>query len=246
MDVYGVPQHGTIWADDLRIGCLRHKLIPSARPAWEVPEELRELRGEELLDAIRHRPEPFFIKTHRLVDAQTDDLALYVVRDGRDSLVSHAVWVKEQKIPRFEGLSFNERLAHLIHPGVRSYGTWSESVMTWTKRDAPVSLIRFEDLVEDAPAAVSRACGEVGVELPPATGQMLDFDYLREVVPKVFRKGKIGSWRDEMPDHLQERFIRIHGPAMRELGYLSAGTFRDAIRLGRNRRRSRFHLGFSN
>src|SRR5919201_965837 len=68
-----------------------------------------ELRGGELLDAIRERPEPFFIKTHRLSEAADPAPGLYIVRDGRDAIVSQAHFVKDRGVAAYRGLSF-ERL----------------------------------------------------------------------------------------------------------------------------------------
>jgi hypothetical protein len=217
-DIFGEPRIGTVTAGDLRLGEMRHELIPGG-PAWSAPPELRELRGGELLDAIRERPEPFFIKTHRLREASDPAPGLYIVRDGRDAIVSQAHFVKDQDVAAYRGFSFERRVATLSHPGMRPYGDWSRNVLRWTRRRAAVAILRFEDLLCDPAGVVARACEEIDVPLAPAAGQMLSFSYLHERVPMLFRRGVVGAWHDEMPTQLEDRFWRIHGKQMQALGY---------------------------
>jgi len=219
-DVFGIRGMGAIWDDDLALGQLRHRLVPLREaPKWQPPPDLDGLTGEALLSALCDRPELYFVKTHRLSDATHPAPALYIVRDGRDALVSHAHLVKSRKVPRFEGMPFNRRLSTLIHPGIPGYGRWEANTMAWRRRDAPVVVVRYEELVTDPVAVVAGACKEIGVELPEPSGEMLSFESLREQKPTLFRRGITGAWRDEMPEHLHERFWKIHGSEMRSLGY---------------------------
>jgi hypothetical protein len=186
---------------------------------WQPPAPLARLKGDALLDALRDQPEPYFMKTHLASRASDPAPALYIVRDGRDALVSHAHFVAGEDAPRFRGLSFNRRLSELIRRGVRVQRGWSGNVRAWRERNAPTALIRFEDLIVDPVGVVARGCKELGVPLPEPEGDLYSFAELRERYPLVFRKGKVGSWREEMPPRLQERFWRIHGAQMESLGY---------------------------
>src|SRR5436189_5718536 len=114
-DVFGEHRIGTIAAADLKLGEMRHELVPGGGN-WKPGPMLRGLRGRKLLDALRGRPEPFFIKTHRLSEASDRAPALYIVRDGRDAIVSHAHFVKERDLPDFRDLSFDRRVAVLTRP----------------------------------------------------------------------------------------------------------------------------------
>src|SRR5436190_562124 len=142
-----------------------------------------------------------------------------VVRDGRDAIVSHAHFVKERDLPDFRDLSFDRRVAVLTRPGMRAYGDWSRNVRRWRRRRAPVAIIRFEELLRDPARVVARGCETIGVHLGDADGQLHSFDYLRERLPVLFRRGVVGGWRDEMAPELQERFWRVHGDEMEALGY---------------------------
>jgi|GEM_PF-6489561 hypothetical protein len=45
------------------------------------------------------------------------------------------------------------------------------------------------------------------------------FQELHATIPWFFRLGKTGSWREEMPSHLQELFLKRHGDTLLRLGY---------------------------
>lgn len=165
--------------------------------------------------------ERYFIKTHDLPD--DDNPAIYLVRDGRDALVSHANFVLEYdlKVVGPSRALFNDTLRSLIETD-SSFGGWSGNVRAWTARSAPTAIVRFEDLVADPIRNVRRAANEIGFRSPEAgaTG-LLTFDELHRSHPEFFRRGKVGTWREEMPDDLHELFWRRHGETMGLLGYRS-------------------------
>jgi hypothetical protein len=187
---------------------------------FELPPELEDMENPQLLEELRARPEAYFIKTHRVRDSADEAPALYIVRDGRDALVSYAHYVGDHDLPRFRGLSFERRLAALISDERRHpYGNWSENVISWRSRSAPTTVIRFEDLILDPVDVVARAFDELGVALPPASGELASFEDLHRRRPRIFRRGQTGAWREEMPPPLQRQFTDAHGDEMRKLGY---------------------------
>ena len=222
-DAFGIAHLGADFSDDLSLGRIPERALPGNDAIrWRPPPELEGLEGDALLDALRERPEPYFVKTHRLSRAADSAPALYLVRDGRDALVSHAHFVADNDAPRFRGQDFDRRLATLIHPGIRAHGGWSESVRAWRDRAAPTATIRFEELIADPVAVVATACAEIGVGLPEPAGGAPSFDRLRGLSPLIFRRGQVGAWREEMPAHMQERFWDLHGGQMEALGYVRA------------------------
>jgi hypothetical protein len=224
-DVFEVGGLGADFNDDLSLGRLPERGLPGSAPhPWNPPAELEGLTGDELLDALRQAPEPYFIKTHRVKRATDRAPALYLVRDGRDALVSHAHFVHDNDAPRFKDQSFDSRLATLIHPGIRAHGGWSGSVQAWRERKAPTATLRFEELVANPVDAVVAACEEIGVELPDPVRSPPSFDRLHELSPLIFRRGQVGTWREEMPADLEDRFWSVHREQMRALGYGPADT----------------------
>jgi hypothetical protein len=185
--------------------------------ALEGFEQLAKLNLS--LAEMRESSRPYFIKTHDLPD--DDSPAVYLVRDGRDALISHAHFVLEYdlKVENPGPIRFRETLRALIETD-SSFGGWSENVRAWTSRSAPTAIVRFEDLVSDPQGSVRRAMGELAFPSPqtPVAG-LLTFDELRRSYPTFFRQGKVGSWRKEMPHDLHELFWQRHGGIMRRIGY---------------------------
>ena len=132
-ELFGINRFGTFHTRRLWVNRLNR--------GYEVPEELRGLHRDELLEALRARPEPFFVKTHRREHAADPAPALYLVRDGRDVHVSQAHW-RADKDP---ATSFAECLDELV-----SRPIWSRHVRDWRTRDAPTAVIRFEELLADS------------------------------------------------------------------------------------------------
>ena len=178
------------------------------------PEGLEGRNNDELIDQLRELDEAYFIKTHAPKHAEDPAPALYVVRDGRDVHVSHAHWVKGRGIEPFSSLQFKPRLNRLVRRG-----HWSRHVTSFLDRKGPTAILRFEELLADSAAAVKKGCDELGIELPKPVGQLTEFDKLAARNPTNYRRGKAGSWQDEMPAHIERRFWLRHGEIMQALGY---------------------------
>ena len=118
------------------------------------------------IDELAQRPELYFIKTHRIQDARTDYPAIYIVRDGRDVLVSCAHYelsyggtalrrIFADHLPaRVRGVIFRRTLRKMVLDN--RFGGWSENVNAWHNRDAQTTVVRFEDLIR---ARVYRSAG---------------------------------------------------------------------------------------
>ena len=218
-DVFGIVRLGTVHRNRLGLAGLPHLPPSAARPPYEIPPDLINLPNDTLLSALRRRREPFFIKTHRPADASDQAPAIYLVRDGRDALVSQAHRVHEMDKREFRGLTFNRRLARLIQRGTTGFGDWSRHVRAWRGRDARTALVRFEELIVDPSVVVGAACNEIGVPLPEPSGELTPLAIAREHNAIEFRRGEVGTWREEMPPRLHERFWLRHGEEMEALGY---------------------------
>ncbi len=161
---------------------------------------------------------PAFVKTHELAVAADPAPAVYLVRDGRDAYVSYAHFARASEPATYGARPFAEILRLLV-ASKDHFGGWSAHVAAWTQRAAPTAVLRFEDLRAEPATAATRACGELGIELPSPTGAMPSFDELRAWDPQSFRRGRTGDWRVEMPGEIEALFWRLHGAAMERLGY---------------------------
>ncbi len=178
------------------------------------------------------------VKTHllpsELIPNDPAIPAIYLVRDGRDSMVSIAHHRKDLISP---GSDFIENMKEAIVAAEGSFfGGWSHNVNAWLERAQLV--IRYEDLVADPVATFKRV--EQLISLPPAKwDQLPGFDQMKSGKPmyggtsklidpkfkadefagKFFRKGKAGGWQHEMPPDMQDLFWNHHGDVMERMGY---------------------------
>lgn len=186
------------------------------------------------------------VKTHLLPGQLPlhlqDQPAVYLVRDGRDALVSIAHHRKDIVAPGTD--FYNNLLEAILAQGGSFFGGWSENVRQWTDRAAIV--IHFEDLIADPIREVEKLRAVIDLPAPdlsklptfqslrngrPAYGGGEGDDFSSERLKKHFRSGKTGSWKTEVPPELQRLLTRTHGATMRQLGYqVDAAPVPDANR----------------
>jgi len=195
-----------------------HRSVITHDPGFE---RVRELRGsidwtrsidEMRADSIRH-----FVKTH---DLPPDDApALYVVRDPRDVFVSQAWFTAPAEVPMRPHAPIPEPvLRKLIDQSAHG---WSDHVAAWTRRQGPTAVLHFEDLLREPRPLLREALRNIGVaaaniparEPPP-------FSELHALNARFFRRGEVGSWREEMTDEIAALVWRCHGEMMRATGYV--------------------------
>jgi hypothetical protein len=160
------------------------------------------------------------VKTHEL-PGDDEHPAIYVVRDGRDALVSYAHYVLE-RVPEFVPPPGADSFLAMLREVVcrdEHFGGWSRNVTAWSSRKAPSAVIRFEDLIVDPIPVVGRALERLGIRLQSTGSALPSFAELHRAAPTFFRAGRVGSYRDEMPRALEDLFWSRHGGAMRRHGY---------------------------
>jgi hypothetical protein len=182
------------------------------------------LNMDASLEDLARRDERYLVKTHELPNEADRFPTVYLIRDGRDALVSYA-W---HYLQRDRGLLrdaiapelFSEALRHLIWEPNSAFGTWSRHVEAWLDRaaTAPTVLLRFEEFVQ-RPQVILDAVERIGLDHPRPGAEFPTFESLREMSPFACRRGIIGSWRDEFPPALLDDFWKQHGATMRRFGY---------------------------
>lgn len=184
-----------------------------------------------------------FVKTHLLpnqLPKQNDSIqSIYIIRDGRDVMCSIAHHKKDIIQPGTDFLS-NMKEAIIAEKG-SYFGGWSVNVLQWVEKADIV--IRYEDLVQNTRETFERI--EKIFKLPKANWDRLpSFKEMKSRVNQYgssissdkpleeklslskrnFRKGKIGSWKEEMPEDLLDLFWHYHGDIMEMLGYNFDGS----------------------
>lgn len=197
--------------------------------------KLSELRYDLLFPVVKTHEMPAKI----LDECSPDVRIIYLIRDGRDALVSMAHHRKDIIEP---GTKFLNNLKQAISAPMGSYfGGWSGNVKAWLS--IAHAVIHFEDLVEKPVETIEKLRGTLDLPLPDMNNiptfesQRKGSSYFggqarkqkseeekQEFNEKFFRKGKIGGWKEEMPENLHEYFWKKHGKVSEEMGYLYDGT----------------------
>ncbi len=179
------------------------------------------------------------VKTHLLPHQLPKDLqsmkSVYIIRDGRDALVSIAHHRKDIIAP---GSNYYMNLLEaILARGGSFFGGWSVNVEKWTNKADIV--IRYEDLIVDPIGQIERL-REI-ITLPePRLERLPTFQSLKKGVPqygsggekiknkeqkierahKFFRRGVVGSYKDEMPIMFQLLFRFKNKRLMKASNYI--------------------------
>ncbi len=183
-----------------------------------------------------------FVKTHllpsQLIPKDETIKSVYLVRDGRDAMCSIA---HHRKDIVASGSDYHKNLrAAIIAERGTFFGGWSTNVTHWVQQADIV--IRYEDLLVDPIKEVERLREIMDLPQPnlnkfPSFKQMkfgipeygsgknrgISEDEMKDLSVKNFRKGKAGSWKEEMPQEMQDLFWSYHGEVMSQLGYSWSG-----------------------
>ncbi len=220
--------------------CLTKKQIKYYRPA--VYEKMAAESAERLFLKV-HDAFTRNNKNKPIFPASATAGAIYLVRNPLDVAVSYAHHRDETLDKTIEHmncgdayLAGTEKAEGQIPQRLRS---WSDHVKSWT--DAPdinVYAVRYEDLLCRTAAIftdiIHFAKLEFDSERVKKAVEFSNFKLLREqeqahgfgekqpTASSFFRKGKSGSWRDQLTEAQVKRIIENHRQIMRRFGYLNA------------------------
>jgi hypothetical protein len=211
-------------------GALTYSIYDDDDPvAQRVGPSLVGYRPKPVERAVmRDSAEVYFTKTHKRRKGDGYQ-AIYLVRDGRDAVVSHARLRMSQQLAAssdrqmiFEAF-LREEITRPYLEGQPSSGAWGGNALSWLgAADASVALLKYEDLIVDPRGSVERAVSSLLPEFVPSADAVIpSFSELQSVDPLFFRRGVAQSHRDEMPDELHELFWAQpeNATAMRLLRY---------------------------
>jgi hypothetical protein len=117
-------------------------------------------------------------------------------------------------------------------------GTWSGHVTSWANaQDQDVHVVRYEDMKQSPLETFSAAIRFAGLDFGPkdvgAAIQKSSFGEMQKQekekgfkerpigAPSFFRKGEVGSWREQLTTEQVRQIIDAHGTVMRKFGYLT-------------------------
>ncbi len=177
---------------------------------------IRELVGHEdvgrnprqFVQLARRAGRGLYVKTHESPPADRHP-AVYVIRDGRSAVVSHAHYLHDI-------LHQNITFAEVIEGKIGL--SWSQHVRAWTlPLRANTLVVRYENLAasnRDTLAAISAFIGQ-----PILRGFDLSFERLHGLHPSFFRRGSDAANIAELDAGSMRLFDEHHGDMMRVMGY---------------------------
>lgn len=177
---------------------------------------IADVVGQETLpgkiEDLRESEEIYFIKTH---DAriQSEDKAIYIVRDGRDVAVSYARYQEQ-----YNNMPFERALQRIVSGQEYPYN-WQDHVRFWSMRPN-TAVVKYENLIKNPTTAIQDTLGKLQIDLPVAGGELPTFAELKSKWPGFFRKGRIRAWKRDMPVSMQRVFVSKNRDALTSLGYL--------------------------
>lgn len=177
-----------------------------------------------------------------LIPARATKAAIYFIRNPLDVAVSfahHSASNADKTISMMANreaamCKATDRLVNQLRQPLRS---WRLHVLSWVdEAPFPVCPIRYEDMVQRSPETFEKAVGFAGLAHTPEQIQKAlefsSFEMLKEQEEKngfreknpmsesFFRKGRIGSWREELSEAQARRIIDDQADVMRRFGYL--------------------------
>jgi hypothetical protein len=183
---------------------------------------VREVVGKEphrFVNDVSHEARSLHVKTHELPGGDAHP-AIYVVRDGRSSVVSHR-----------HCLGRHISLSDII----RGEPSWSEHVEAWALSNRPNTLVvRYEQLAVADPRVLQQIAAFLDRPLLHAFDT--SFDTLHALNPQIFRRGSDAANIAEMDTVSLRLFEELHGATLRRIGYgaLPAGIARLSTRAENN------------
>ena len=211
---------------------------------WETIQDSMNLNNKT--NFVKTHSSMCTIGKHRFTSKRNTKGAIYIVRDPRDVLVSNSYYFGldyEKTYQRLTSSSIFEY--HSLKDSSEKFkksliGSWSDNYNSWKNyKLSPILIIKYEDMVlngHDTFLKIIEYLNKIdglkvdGTKIKNSFEQT-EFNKLQKMEIKYgfedkankgffFRKGKIGSWKDEVPDEIIKKIEKIFYQEMVELKYL--------------------------
>lgn len=177
-----------------------------------------------------------------LIPAEASKCAIYFIRNPLDVAVSFAYHsnidfnasIRNMNNNNYSFCSKNDRLHNQLRQKLL---TWSNHVKSWTEqKEIPVLVVRYEDMIDNTFKEFKKIVDFIGIETnDKKIEKAINFSSFSELQKqeeqfgfnekapkseKFFRKGKVGSWKEELTKEQVEKIIENHQIVMKKFGYL--------------------------
>jgi len=225
--IAGYPKSGNTWLQYLLAGAV-YGVNARVAPDSLIQDLVPDVHYKKL---YRRYLTPTFFKTHDLPQPHHRKV-VFLVRDGRDVMVSY--------FHHLTALGNRLDFLRLVVDGEGLFPCrWHEHIEAWTANPhgAELITISYEMLKRDTVTELKRICDFARLERERTMLESVvlnsSFENMRErekkfgwsdsVWPKdkaFIRRGKIGSFKDEMPEAVLKEFMEQSESALRRLGYV--------------------------
>jgi len=219
-DVFVVtyPRSGTTWTEQM-VHLLANKGEQGEQRLTDAVPWLETLphRPNGMLEFLKTLPQRRLFTSHlpyplipRLEN--TTAKAVYIARNPKDVAIS--MYFHNQSKLGYEG-TWEEHFQLFLHGDV-GFGPYFEHVLPWwqaSQNDEHILFMKYEDMKQDHAGSVAKLASFLGLEAGPqlidrvvtlssfksmTSNETTNFDWIpqRADVPKHFRKGDIGDWRN--------------------------------------------------
>ncbi len=214
-------------------------------------EQVARVRGQAQQRIADETDGIVFVKTHnammqdrghRLINPQVTAGAIYIVRNPLDVAASYAHHLGKDVDTSIAAMNTKGyQTPNFKHVVYELYGSWSEHVMSWTRKANPaLHVVRYEDMLASPETAFGKLC-EFLLLQPSAEDlrraiEKSAFERLKEQEeaggfwekPKqaksFFREGKAGGWKEQLSGSQIRTIIEHNREQMARFGYPVDGS----------------------
>jgi len=228
--IVGYPKSGNTWMQSLISGLIYGidtRYLPD-KLAQEIVPDVHARKIYKRFGNIN------FFKSHHLPKPEYKNV-IYLVRDGRDALVSYFHFNMK--------LGIQTSLEEMVKEGKGLYPSkWHEHVEAWLQNPykSNMLIVKYEDLLKNAVYELQRVCEFINIERDTDLIERVvkgnDFanmkkkaekygglghkNWLNEKGKDFFRSGKSGTYKNDLPDHLIEYINHEAEYALRYFNYI--------------------------
>jgi hypothetical protein len=213
-------------------------------------EEIDNLRPEIYKSISKENDDCVFVKTPVAFTQNNNKednfplsvtkAVIHIVRNPLDVATSYShhsnISIEKSISSLNKELSLSASSKHLNPQLRQKILTWSSHYLSWKNVSDKYILVKYEDLIKDPVNVFSQIIKHIYKEVDEQkiinSVKQSSFKKLKEqeesgnfkeraVHSKAFfRKGRIGTWKEEMSDEQAQKIINKHSKIMEELGYL--------------------------
>lgn len=228
--IVGYPKSGNTWFQNIVTG-----LVYGVDPEYAYDSIIQDLVPDvHVKQYYKRYANPMFFKSHALPN-QKYKRVVYLLRDGRDAMVSY--WRMKQALSS-EAVDFmNFVQGENLFPC-----KWHLHVESWMTNpyQADLIIIKYEDLKNNTVHELKRFCQFIGIDRDEETikqvSEKTTFEKMSSKEKQqgwnhpslqklkrgtsFIRRGKVGSYKDEMPSAILASFMADAGNTLTKYGYV--------------------------